>query len=458
VKTRLLLLGFLLLPAAARAQSPPEPDDAGDGADDAGDDALDQRMDTLEQRLDQMEHVVTRRTPRLSLSGFVDVGFFATQGDGTGFVQDSGPVSARRFPAESERFSWVFLGDLLSTPVNTRGEPADLGNPPGVQRFDSIASHGAPSFIANEVNLRLTAALAESALATASVSFAPRSGSDFRSGDAFEVELAQLEWMLGRERRTSIFIGKIDPVIGIEYRERKSNRRFGITPSLIARYTTGTPVGLKLRSKLGASDWLVLAAALTNGSSGIEGFHFHDDIDSNAGKTASGRLAVAPPLPFGLELGLSGEAGPQDRALDSEDLLWFVGADLRVRAGDFHLKAEWLHGHGAGEREPRYTDPHRPFGLDLKSGGYAELDWSHGRWGLLLRGEHRNARVWLGNPALPGGGDRLYITKVWRATFGARVMLSDWVVLKLEYLRNGEYGGLPQIRNDVFTSSLVLVY
>ena len=39
--------------------------------------------------------------------------------------------------------------------------------------------------------------------------------------------------------------------MGIEYRERKASQRFGITPTLIARYTTGTPLGLKVRSKLG---------------------------------------------------------------------------------------------------------------------------------------------------------------------------------------------------------------
>jgi hypothetical protein len=41
---------------------------------------------------------------------------------------------------------------------------------------------------------------------------------------------------------------------------------------------------------------------------------------------------------------------------------------------------------------------------------------------------------------------------------GARWSLSDQVVLKAEYLRNGEYGGLPDIANDVFASSLVLAY
>jgi hypothetical protein len=439
---------ILIAAAPAFAQEPPAP-------------AEDPAPDPVWERIDQLERVITGRRPRVTFAGFIDAGFFAVGGDGTGFVQDLGPREQRLFPALSDRYAWVFLGDLLSTAINSRGEPADLGNVPGLERADSIASRGAPGFIANEVNLRLRATVADGAVATASVSFAPRSGRDFALGDSFEVELAQLEWMFGRTRHTSLFVGKIDPVIGIEYRERKSDRRFGITPSLIFRYDSGTPVGLKLRSKLGASEALVVAAAVTNGSSGVESFHFYDEIDSNAGKTGSLRLSLAPPwtLPLEVELGASGEYGSQDRALDSRRALWFFGFDLRVRLGGLVLKAEWLRGRGAGETDRVYAEPHRPWGLDLHSGGYAELNWMvTAALGVLARGEHRDARVWLGNGASATGGDRIYLTKVWRATVGARLQLSEQVVLKAEYLRNGEYGGLPQISNDVFASSLVLVY
>ena len=450
-------LGRAAAPATAADQPGPAPVEAAAGA--PLEQTSDERLETAEQRLGQLEQVQVQQRPRISFSGFVDVGMFVTQGDGTGFVQDVGPASARHFPAYVDRYAWVFLGDLLSTPVNTRGEPADLGNPPGVKRADTIANRGAPSFIANEVNLRLRAVVAEGAVAVASVSFIPRSGRDFSSGDGFEVELAHLEWMLGSTRRTSLFAGKIDPVIGIEYRERKSDRRFGITPSLIARYTSGTPVGVKIRSKLGQSERLIVAAAITNGSSGIEGFHFHDEIDSNAGKTGSARLAVVPPLPIELELGASGEYGSQDRALESEDALWFVGLDLQARLGPVRLKAEWLHGRGEGERDQVYPEPHRPWGLRLRSGGYAELDFHlPRRLGALLRLEHRDALVRLGNPAAPGGAERLYVTRSWRMTVGARWAISERMVLKAEYLRNGEYGGVPGIRNDVATSSLVMSY
>ena len=110
----------------------------------------------------------------------------------------------------------------------------------------------------------------------------------------------------------------MDPVFGIEYRDRKSDRRFGITPSLMARYTIGTALGLKLRTKFGTNDRLVLAIALTNGSNTTEQFHFYDELDSNAGKTGSARLSIK--LPLSIEIGVSGSAGPQDRATDTAAL------------------------------------------------------------------------------------------------------------------------------------------
>jgi hypothetical protein len=439
---------LLLLASTARAQTDePTPEETSD-----------ERVLTLQTRVEELERALLARQPRVTLGGYVDVGFFVPEGDGTGFVQDLGPPEARRFPRYADQFAWVFLGDLLSTAVNTRGEPADLGNPPGIDRLDTIASRGAPGFIANEANLTLKATVAPAALATASVNFAPRGGLDFRLGDSFDLDLAELEWMLGANRRTSIFIGKTEGVVGIEYRDRKSARRFGITPSLIARYTTGTPIGLKVRSKLGDSERVVVAAAISNGSSGIEQFSFHDEIDSNAGKTLSGRVQLN--LPLGLELGASGEWGPQDRALDSRGTLWLAGADLRWRLGAFDVKGEWLRGQGTGEQDRTDAAPHRAWGLRLRSGGYLEVDYSlNARFGFLARAEHRDALVWLGgDPSSTLPGERLYVTKSWRATLGARVAITEWVIAKAEYLHNGEYGGVPSIRNDVFTTSLVLIF
>jgi hypothetical protein len=415
------------------------------------------QIEELRRQLADTQDVVLHRRSLVTVGGYIDFGFFAAQGDGTGIVQDPNSATSA-YAAYHKQYGWVFLGDLLAPAVNSRGEPASLGNLPGVDRFDSINSGGAPGFIVNEVNMTLTAAIAESALATASVDFIPRSGFDFRLGDVFEVDLAQVEWMPGATRRTSIFAGKMESVLGIEYRERKAAQRFGITPSLIARYTTGTPLGVKVRSKLGTDDWFTFAAAVTNGSSTTEMFHFYDEVDSNAGKTGSARLAVAPVR--ALELGVSGEYGPQDHDPYGAGALWFWGVDLQAHLGRLEVKGQFLQGRGAGENGGRvYAAPQEPYGLRLNKGGYLEGDLMiTSRLGLLGRGELRDALVWLGDPNALGGADRIYITKVWRATAGLRFAPNEHVVLKLEALHNGEYGGLPQIRDDVVTSSLLLIY
>ena len=68
------------------------------------------------------------------------------------------------------------------------------------------------------------------AIVRTSVNFMPRSGHDFSIGDFVEVDVAELEYVLTRDGNTSIFVGKSLPTFGIEYKERKSDQRFGITP------------------------------------------------------------------------------------------------------------------------------------------------------------------------------------------------------------------------------------
>ena len=205
---------------------------------------------------------------------------------------------------------------------------------------------------------------------------------------------------------------------------------------------------------------------MTNGSSVIEPFHFYDETDSNAGKTASGRIAIALPLPFRLELGVSGLYGAQDRALDSRHPIWFQGADLQLLTSRFQLtgrgaaRAQRRRG-GRGRRSARSAST----GCDLKGGGYVQatamVTWM---FGVLVRAEFRDALVWLGDPMLPTpapttSADRIYVTKSWRADRRAFAPSSpSRLVAKVEYLHNGEYGGVPSIPNDVFTSSVVMSY
>jgi hypothetical protein len=396
----------------------------------------------MDLRLRRTEELVLNRQPTVTWGGYIDFGFFVPQGNGGGYVQD---FSHQRFPALGN-YGWVFLGDILAPAVNSRGEVADLGDAPGVDRFDSVNSRGKPGFILNEANFTLRSALTSAAIVTVSFNLVPRTGNEFRLGDFFDLDIAQIEWMPTASGRTSIFAGKTDSVIGIEYRERKSQKRFGITPSLMARYTTGPALGLKVRSKFGPEDLLVLAAAVTNGSNTTEQFHFYDEIDSNAGKTLSGRLSLQTPTSVKIEAGFSGSWGAQDRSLSSSKYMWFVGPDLIVHAGRLEVKAQWLTGRSPGNAVEEV------YALKLRGGGYLEADCAFGpSFGAYARGEYRNADVWQGNA-------RFYRTRSWRATVGARWVFTERAVIKAEYLRNGEYDNSPQVRNDVFTSSLVLSY
>jgi hypothetical protein len=437
-------------PAAAqdeRAVAPSLPDPGSDEPPPAQDrvQTLEDRINELNERLRESEDAAAKRVSPLSWNGYVDFGFFVPFGNrGAGWVRDVGNA---QFP-QYANYSWTFLGDLLATAVNTRGEVADLGDAPDVTRFDSVNSNGAAGFILNEINLRPKFQLSDRAIMRASVNFIPRTGSDFQLGDFIEADVGELEYLLTADGKTSLFVGKSMPVFGIEYKDRKSDQRFGITPSLIARYTTGSQLGIKVRSKL-LDDWLILAASVTNGSSTIEMFHFYSEIDQNNGKTLNGRAAVS--LPVGrllrnddhLEIGVSGEWGPQDRATDNAGKMWFAGLDLQYQGVNLAVKGQIIKGRAPGNADQGV------FGLELHPSGYLEIDWQLlAQFGLLVRGEIRDALV-----TLPP--TRVYITKEARFTGGFRVVVNPHMVVKAEYLHNEEYG-MNEIDNDVVTSSMVL--
>ena len=452
----LVTMALLLAAAPARAQeerlsAPSLPDSTADEAPPAGQDrvqTLEERINELNERMRESDEARQKSVSPLSWNGYVDFGFFVPFGNrGAGWVRDVGNV---QFPQYSG-YSWTFLGDILGTMINTRGEVADLGDAPDAPRFDSVNSDGAASFILNEINLRPRFQLSERAIMRASINFVPRTGNDFALGDFVDADLGELEYLLTADGKTSLFVGKMMPVIGIEYKDRKSDQRFGITPSLIARYTTGSQLGFKVRSKL-LDDWLILAAAVTNNSSTWEMFHFYNEIDKNNGKTLNGRAAVS--IPVGrlyraddrLELGISGEYGPQDRATDNNGKMWFAGLDLQYLGVNFAVKGQLLQGKSPGRADQGV------WGLDLKTSGYLEIDWQLlSRFGLIVRGEFRDAIVTLGT-------ERIYITKEARFTGGFRVVVNPHMVVKAEYLHNEEYGGIAEFDNDIATSSMVLAF
>ena len=56
------------------------------------------------------------------------------------------------------------------------------------------------------------------------------------------------------------------------------------------------------------------------------------------------------------------------------------------------------------------------------------------------------------------GSERIYVTKQARFTTGFRVVINPHTIVKAEYLRNVEYGGIAEFANDIATSSLVLAF
>ena len=180
---------------------------------------------TLEQRLAQSEALVRNNQPTVQLGGYVDLGYFVPEGDGVGYVEDFGHSTFRntiRCCTRPTGFGWVFLGDILAPAVNTRGEVADLGRAGRhALRQHQLARRARLHRQRGERDAALGADAA--ALVSASVNFTPRTGRDFRLGDVFDVDIAQVEWLPTESQETSLFAGKIDPVIGIEYRDRKSD-------------------------------------------------------------------------------------------------------------------------------------------------------------------------------------------------------------------------------------------
>ena len=443
---------LLVRPALAqeeKPQAPSLPEDSDDGAAAPPETVSpEEQIAELKERVQRDEEERHKSAPALTWNGYVDFGYFAPIGNGgVGWIRDSGNVS---FPQYSN-YSWVFLGDILGTPVNSRGEVASLGNAPGILRFDSVNSSGAGGFIVNEINLRPRYQLADNAILRASVNFIPRTGSDFALGDFIEADQAELEYLPTSDGKTSIFIGKTMPVFGIEYKEHRSDQRFGITPSLVGRYTDGPQLGIKVRSKL-LNDWLILAGAVSNGSSTTEQFHFYSEVDQNWGKTLSGRAAVSFPVGHllhnddKLEVGLSGEWGPQDRATNDSGKIWFEGLDLQYLNANFMFKAQLIRGGAPGLPDASSG----VYGLKLHDSGYAEADWMIlPQLGVMARAAVRDAIVTLGT-------DRIYITKQIQYTAGVRVVVNPHIMVKAEYLHNQEYGGVPSFLDDIFTSSLIL--
>lgn len=445
-------------------------DEEGSDDEDSDQDDLEARVSALEQdlaatkaQLDaEREKAATAQRFSVKLSGYVDVGFFGVQGNGSGVRKDV----ARDFPGYQDILAtWVLVGDPLSTAINSRGDVADLGDSRAI-RFDPVHSQGRPTFLINNVNVSLAANVGEDFSALALVDLLPR----FRDitdpaglfvGDYLDVKLAWARW---RHRfgwgAVSVFVGKTDSILGLEYRTQEAPTRITVTPSLICRYTCGRPVGLTVFGTF-LANWLEVALALTNGAHQVETFPFSNEVDWNRFKTGTGRLALRLPVGKRLELNVSGAIGPQDRQPDDAVLQWHVGVAGLLEWDAWHVSAEFVTGRAVGkpgEVAGETVPCARAACLDYR-GAYGQVAW----FGLPVVAPY--VRVDWRDAAMRDGRNWAYVSNAVRATVGLNARLHTQVLLKAEYVFNRQVltsaadpSKVMEFPDDVFTSSLVLSF
>ena len=387
----------------------------------------------------------------LRFTGYVDVGLVKATGNGSSFSpQDT------RTPLD-------YGVDAFAPAVNSRGEVAST-NTDG--RFTnaflprSVGIGSAPSFLINT--------------ASADVRFQPRNIPIFLfarmqlmprfspTGDATRIELQQAFGRMSpfKNHEFAIFLGRFDSVFGIEYLENEANLRPGVTPSLIARYTTGHGLGAKAfyRFQL-PSIWSAVSFnfAATNNGTRIEAL-VPVDASLTGSFVGSGRIGYELNLQrLQLKLGVSGLYGPRNDQHSTTARQMALGGDLRVTAFGFTLAGELL----------RLIDEHAPAAGKFTGQGPGELASGFAVWGGWGRLSY--TLPWktetLTGVTLYGRYDRRAaqfegFTEVQtdRFTAGARVDLWDMLALKVEALFNRELSGAPDVANDVFTSSAVFTW
>jgi hypothetical protein len=394
-----------------------------------------------------------RARPRVQVGGYLDAGFFWVAGDGAGTRTDGGFDFFPEYDGVIRNDGWVFMGDPLSTAINSRGDPADRGESSAVQ-FDSIRSQGNPTFIVNNLNVSLFAALGKQVTVDGLVDFLPRGRDVSRGGDTFlgdfvDVKLANLRWFVPvTSFGLELQVGKVDSVFGREYRRQEAPDRTTVTPSLLCRYTCGRPIGIKSRWSFLPSRALMLNLSLTNGSPMQELFGFADEIDSNFFKTAAGRLSYKLPVGAGLEIGASGLAGAQDLQPFNDTLHWQYGVDLHLDIRGLEVTGEFLQGKLQG-RDAADGTPCGQVACLRFMGAYGLVGYRITNWLMpFFRTDWRDA--------LHQNGDLfVYISQLVRFTTGVRFELGEHVIVKGEYTVNRELGRIPQFPNDIFTSSVV---
>jgi hypothetical protein len=382
----------------------------------------------------------------LTVNGYIDVGFAKAQGNGTSFAPGD-----QRVPVD-------YGVDPFAPAVNSRGDVAstDAGG-----RFvngflpRSAGIGGNASFLLNtlDVDLKYTPA-ATQLLVFSRVQLLPRftgAGDDTR----VYVEQAFGRYTPFDSQELALSVGKFDSVFGIEYLDNQANIRTGVTPSLVARYTTGQSIGAKLFYRLQIPPiWsaVSLNVAVTNSGNFVEALQ-PPDASLTGVPVGAGRLGYELNAPaVQVKLGGSVMFGPRNDQPQQGAHQKAFGLDARLAFRGIYASAEYVRVE-EGEGGPKTTSlgAFPVASAFFVRGGYAQLayglPWSVGflrKVTLYARYDRRHA--WF-QGFTPITVDRL--------TAGIRLDLWDSLLLKGEFLDNRELSGAPTVANNVFTSSVV---
>jgi hypothetical protein len=454
------LAACMLVPALAWAEEPAPPSEPAPLAEPASEPALDVVAPTPEELADdiaelekkQKKHDKTAReleSLKTQVRGsawlsryitvFVDVGAFAVGGDGSGIRTDIGHVY---FPEYQGRIAaqWVFMGDPLSTAINSNGEPSDTSTSREIEN-DTINSEGRPSVVVNTIGLSIGKDIGHGFSVAALAQLLPRPDDNI-----LDVQLASIDYRPVSEIDLLLSVGKVDSVLGVEYRNQDAPRRLGITPSLLCRYTCGRPLGVRARLTKGR---LSASATITNGDNFQRIFQPERELKSNVAPTASGHLQWMLPAGQGLEVGVSGAYGPQDGQASLDVRQWHVGFDARLRdLRGFDAAAEYVQGNQPGQADQMIECGLAPC-LEYK-GAYLLVDRRMNKWLTpYVRFDWRSA-------VHIKGTEFVYESHTFRATVGGQFEVTSRIIGKVEYTYNRELGGIPQFPDDVLTTSIVV--
>ncbi|MCA1829578.1 MAG: OprO/OprP family phosphate-selective porin [Myxococcales bacterium] len=387
--------------------------------------------------------------PALHLSGYVDLGWAKAGGNGTSF--SSGDT---RLPAD-------YGVDTFAPAVNSRGDVASTDS--GGRFTNGFLPHstgigGHASFLVNtvDVDVRYSPATAPLMLFTR-LQLLPRFSSDGESTRVL-AEQAFARVIPFNSQEFALSVGKFDSVFGIEYLENEANLRTGVTPSLIARYTTGQSLGAKAFYRLQIAPlWTAVSlnVAATNGGTLVEPL-----APQNASLTGtpsfSARFGIEVNLPtLELKVGASALDGPRNDQSQPGVRQKALGVDGRLVFGPVELRGEVIgltQDEGAGDKV-NGTGTHTVVSKFDVRGGYGQL-----AIGLDFTGAVRRIAVYGRYDRRHARFEGFIPITVDRITAGARIDVWETLAVKGEYLVNRELAGAPDVDNDVLTSSLVYTW